>query len=208
MTQLLAATRNRGKFREIKDILDGLGLEVVDPDQAGVGYEPAEEELERYETFRENALAKVRYFAGRTGLPAVADDSGLVVDALGGEPGVRSKRFSSRGGLSGEQLGLANNQALLGLLTGVPDPDRTASFVCVAALVLPDGRERLFEGRLEGIITREPRGDGGFGYDPLFFVPAEGATTAELSPARKNAISHRGRAFRALRAALEAGGRG
>ncbi len=196
--RLLVATRSGHKLEEVRTILgDASGIEVLGPDDVGVRYQPEEEDLEPYETFEENALSKARYFHQRTGLVTVADDSGLCVDALGGRPGVHSKRFAP-GTSSGLARDLANNAYLLELLTGVPEAKRTARYVCVAALV-EDGEERRFaRGEVEGLIALSPGGSGGFGYDPLFHVPELGRTFGEASPEEKHAISHRGRAFRAL----------
>ncbi|MGH3345023.1 MAG: RdgB/HAM1 family non-canonical purine NTP pyrophosphatase [Carbonactinosporaceae bacterium] len=144
-------------------------------------------------TFAENALVKARAVVGATGLAAVADDSGLCVDALGGMPGVFSARWAGRHGDD-----RANLELLLAQLADVPDEHRGAHFACVAALVLPGGTERIACGRLDGTLLRRPRGSGGFGYDPVLRPDGETRTAAELTPAEKNAISHRGRAFRAL----------
>lgn len=202
--RVLVATRSGHKLREIRQILAEVGeVELVDLDQAEVAREPEEESIERYDTFRDNALAKARYYAARTGLRTVADDSGICVDALGGEPGVRSKRFSGRTDLEGEALDAANNALLLQRLRGVPRDRRGAHYICVAAVVDPrTGDEEVFEGRCDGEILEAERGAGGFGYDPLFYVPAEGTSFGELEPARKNEVSHRARAFRAAAPAL------
>ena len=206
MTRLVVATRNPGKVREIREILSGVaGYEVVGLDDLGIPEAPEEDELEGYETFEENALAKARWFAARTGAPALADDSGLCVDALDGAPGVRSRRFAAADQARGERQDQANNRHLLALLEDVPDERRTARFVCAAAAAWPDGREMVRTGASEGVILRQPRGAGGFGYDPVFYVPDEGRTFAELPPERKNALSHRGRAVRALARALAGG---
>ena len=203
MTTLVIATRNAGKVREIRGILSAReGWKVVGLDELGVEETAEEEAVEAYETFEENALAKARYFAARTGMPALADDSGLVVDALDGAPGVRSRRFAAADEARGERQDQANNRHLLALLADVPDAARTARFACAAAVAWPDGRELVRRGTCEGLILREPRGTGGFGYDPVFFVPSEGVAMAELAPARKNALSHRGRAVRAVAEAL------
>lgn len=196
--ELLVATRSGHKLREIREILSGHpGIRLIGPEEAGVPESAEEEGIEAFDTFEENALAKARYFAARTGLPTLADDSGLSVDALEGAPGVRSKRLSGRSDLRGEALDGANNRALLERLAGVPEGERTGRYVCVAALVLPGGEEHLFRGECEGVILAEPRGEGGFGYDPLFYLPGEGRTFGELGPERKNELSHRGRAIRA-----------
>lgn len=204
---LLVATRSAGKIREIRRILREAGLAeptLLTLGDAGVVESPAEEEIEVFDTFEQNALAKARYFCRLSGLLTLADDSGLCVDALGGAPGVRSKRFSGRADLRGEQLDAANNARLLEALRGVRAADRAAHYVCVAALVAPTGDERLFRGTCDGVILPAPRGDGGFGYDPLFFLPEERATFGELPAERKNEISHRARAVRAAAASLPA----
>lgn len=199
MKRLLAATRNADKLREIRQILAPYPtLEVVDLRSDGIPESPDEDAVEAFDSFEENALAKARYFAARSSLPVLADDSGLCVDALGGAPGVRSRRFSGRTDLRGAKLDSANNSLLLDRLRGVPDDERTGRYVCAAALVLPGGAERVSIGTCEGVILTEPRGPGGFGYDPLFFVPEAGATFGELPPGDKDRFSHRGRAVRAV----------
>jgi XTP/dITP diphosphohydrolase len=198
VTRVLAATRSADKLREIRQILASYtGLEVIDLHEAGIPESPDEDALEAFDSFEENALAKARYFAARSALPVLADDSGLCVDALGGAPGVRSKRFSGRSDLRGAELDRANNALLLERLAGIPAAERTGRYVCAAALVLPGGRERVSIGTCEGVVLAAPRGSGGFGYDPLFLVPEAGATFGELSPGDKDRLSHRGRAVRA-----------
>lgn len=193
MKKLLLATRNRKKLLELQRILDGvlgghrialLGLDDVDahPEVPETGL-----------TFAENALLKAREACRRTGLPTVADDSGLAVDALNGMPGVFSARWTGRHGDDRANLNL-----LLAQLADVPDDQRRASFVCAVALVLPDGREHLVEGRQSGRLLRGPRGEGGFGYDPVFLGDGQERTNAELTPQEKDAISHRGKALREL----------
>jgi XTP/dITP diphosphohydrolase len=201
--KLLAATRSGHKLDEIRTILGTRGgVEVMSLDDAGVPYAPEEDGLEPYETFEENAVSKARYFHEKTGLATVSDDSGLCVDALGGRPGVHSKRFAP-GSAVGLERDRANNQHLLDLLAGVPEARRGARYVCVVALVQEGREERLFRGEVEGLIGARPRGEGGFGYDPLFRVPELGRTFGESSPEEKHALSHRGRAFRSLAEALE-----
>jgi XTP/dITP diphosphohydrolase len=182
------ATNNPGKVEELRRILGGdvelLGLQDV------AAYEPGPETAA---TFEENALAKAREAVHHTGLPAVADDSGLAVDALNGMPGVLSARWAGRHGDD-----RANLELLLGQLGDVPDERRQAGFVCAAAYALPDGRSEVVMGHLRGRLTREPRGTGGFGYDPLLVPDGLDTTTAELSAQEKDAISHRGQAFRLL----------
>lgn len=198
--KLLVGSRNLHKVREIRRILSPIPrLEVLDPAAAGIEHDPAEEDLEPWDTFEENAASKARYFRSRSGIPTVADDSGLVVDCLGGRPGVRSRRFAPvEPGVEGEARDRANNEHLLELLGDLPPARRTARFVCVAVLVDVNGPPTAFRGEAPGLILRRPRGRGGFGYDPLFFDPELGRTFAEIDADDKNARSHRGRAFRAL----------
>lgn len=193
--RIVLATGNRGKLRELRALLAGLPFELVPQDELGV--EPPEE---TGATFEENALLKARHAARVTGLAAIADDSGLEVDALGGRPGVRSARYAGPGASDAE-----NNARLLAELAGRPGP-RTARYRCVIAFVRgpDDPAPALARGRWDGEIADAPRGDGGFGYDPLFVVGPAGRTAAELDPAEKNRVSHRGRALAALRDALAA----
>jgi XTP/dITP diphosphohydrolase len=171
------------------------GLSVVDLPELGIPESADEEGLERYATFEENAIAKARYFRERAGMPVVADDSGLEVEALGKLPGVRSKRWSGRTDLTGRALDEANNALLVRSLRGVAD--RRARYVCVAVYV--DGRKSVVRrGEAAGVIVDEPRGDGGFGYDAHFVAAGTGRTFAELSVSEKEQMSHRGRAFSAL----------
>jgi XTP/dITP diphosphohydrolase len=190
--RLVLATKNQGKLAELRRILSGLDVELV---SAGDVALPDVEETG--ETFEENALLKARSAAAASGLACVSDDSGLVVDALGGEPGVRSARYA--GGHGDDE---ANLRLVLERMSGVAD--RRARFVCVAALAAPDGREWTARGVLEGSLTAAPRGESGFGYDPIFVPLGEDRTTAEMTPGEKDAISHRGEAFRALRPAVQA----
>ena len=201
---VLVATRSGHKLREIREILAELQVgSLIDPDGAGIAVDPAEDGIEVFDTFAGNALAKARYFAARSGLLTLADDSGLCVDALDGGPGVRSRRFSGRADLEGEALDLANNALLLEKLRGVPSDGRTAHYLCVAAVVDPaTGEESWFEGRCDGVILDAPSGASGFGYDPLFLVPSEGRSFGEIALARKNRISHRAHAMRAAASAL------
>lgn len=201
--KVVAATRSAHKLAEIRRILGGVpGLVLVDPAGVGVPPSPEEEGIEVFDTFEQNAVAKARWFHERTGLPALADDSGLVVDALGGAPGVRSRRFAPVETGDADTQDRANNEHLLALLGDRPLPERTARYVCVAALVAPGRAPLVRRGEAEGLILGAPRGWGGFGYDPLFYDQALGATFAEIAPEVKNARSHRGAAFRALAAAL------
>jgi XTP/dITP diphosphohydrolase len=206
VTRLLVATRSRPKVLEIRAILDSVrGLELCTPEDLGLDEDPEEESIEAFETFEENALAKARWFHDRTGLPCVADDSGLEVDALGGRPGVRSKRFAPTSfERSGESRSDANIRFLLRELETVPDTDRGARFVCVAALVGLDPEPHVYRGEVTGRILSQPRGEGGFGYDPVFLAPDLHRSFAELSREEKADRSHRGRAFGALRAGLAA----
>jgi len=190
MGQLVLATRNVKKLAELRRILGP----VVDVEVLGLDDLPAYDEApETGATFAENALAKARDAAAATGLAAVADDSGLTVDALNGMPGVLSARWSGRHGDDA-----ANLELLLAQISDVPDEQRGAAFVCAAAFVVPGGREQVLEAEMRGRIIREPRGGGGFGYDPIFVGEGETMTAAEMSPGAKDAISHRGKAFRAL----------
>ncbi len=205
--RLVVATRSKHKMLEIRKILAGVpGLEILDLDDAGVEYRPEEEDLEPYDTFEENAGSKAAYYFGRTGLPTVADDSGLEVEALDGGPGVRTKRFAPGDDLEGEARDQANNAYLLSLLQGKPPEERGARYVCVAALALDGGRMRTFRGEAPGRVLEAPRGGGGFGYDPIILDERSGRSFAELTPEEKNERSHRGRAFRALGDFLEDAG--
>jgi XTP/dITP diphosphohydrolase len=190
MTRIVLATHNQGKVVELRRILGD--LDVAGLDEFPGAPDVAETEL----TFEGNALLKARAISAFTGLPAVADDSGLCVDALNGMPGVLSARWS--GTLGGGDRDAANLRLVLDQIADVPDDHRGAAFVCAAVLVVPGGVEHCVEGRLRGSLVREPRGTGGFGYDPIFVPDGETRTTAEMTPTQKDAISHRGKAFRAL----------
>lgn len=200
-TPFLLATRSLGKLYELRPMFEAAGVEVTDLDDVGIAESSEEDDLEHFETFEENALAKARYFRAKSGRPTIADDSGLEVSALGGAPGVRTKRWSGRSDLEGRALDVANNEYLLAKLADAED--RSARYVCVAALVDASG-EHLFRGETEGEILREPRGDGGFGYDPLFLSADLGMTFAEAERHEKERRSHRGRAFAQLIAWLDA----
>ena len=200
---LLLATRSTHKAAEIRRILGTVGIELETLADRGLEASPEEDAIEVFETFRENAVAKARYFAERIDAIAIADDSGLRVDALGGKPGVRTKRFSGRSDLEGQPLDDANNRLLLEKLEGVPDEERGARYVCCAAVAWPDGRALAGLGTVSGRIARDMRGEGGFGYDPLFHVPELDARFAEVHQDVKNAMSHRARAFQALASALQ-----
>jgi len=205
--RVIAATRSHAKLPELCEVLVPLGYDVVNLAHAGVAEHADEEGLEQFETFEENALAKARYFHARLGHSApgvavIADDSGLVVPALGGQPGVRSKRWSQRDDLSGRALDAANNEKLLAALAGIAD--RRAYFVSAVAFRSAD-RELVVRGEVAGELLREARGVGGFGYDPYFFAPELGKTLAEASSSEKGRVSHRGRALRRLVAELSYG---
>ncbi|CAN5659256.1 RdgB/HAM1 family non-canonical purine NTP pyrophosphatase [soil metagenome] len=192
---LLIATRSDDKLREIVPLLAHLAVRIIGLRDAGIPVSPAEDAIERFETFEENAAAKARYFfVASGGVPAVADDSGLVVHALGGAPGVRSKRWSGRPDLEGVALDEANNSHLLAQLAGIAD--RQAKYVCVAAFA--DARTTLHaRGETTGTIAETARGRAGFGYDPYFLSDDLACTFGEAAPADKSCVSHRGRAFRA-----------
>jgi XTP/dITP diphosphohydrolase len=184
---VVLATRNAGKIEELQRILEPYGVDLIGLD---AGFEPGPETAP---DFAGNALAKAREAAAHTGLPTVADDSGLAVDALNGMPGVLSARWAGKHGDD-----VANLELLLGQIADVPAVRRTARFICAAAAVLPDGRELLVEESMQGRIIDAPRGTNGFGYDPVFVPDGESRTTAEMPSDEKDAISHRGKAFRAL----------
>jgi XTP/dITP diphosphohydrolase len=199
--KLLVATRSPGKTREIRELFAGLPFHIVFPDDLGLERLPEEDELEGTESYTGNAVAKARHFAGRSGLPTVADDSGLEVDALGGAPGVHSARYAIRegGGASGPAVDDANNALLLERLAAVPEEQRGARYRCVVAyLPTPGDAAEIVEATCEGRVLREPRGTGGFGYDPLFFSDDLQRGFGEVPAATKHRVSHRGRAFRAL----------
>lgn len=191
LPRVILATRNQHKVTEIRRILVAAGARI---DLISVAEFPGVDDVvETGLTFADNALLKARAVAVATGLPALADDSGICVDAMHGMPGVFSGRWSGRHGDDAANLDL-----LLAQLTDVPDDERGASFVCVAALALADGTEAVAEGRVPGTLLRARRGSGGFGYDPIFVPDGDTRTTAEMSPAEKDAVSHRGRAFTAI----------
>ncbi|MDA8235448.1 MAG: XTP/dITP diphosphatase [Clostridia bacterium] len=185
--RLVLATNNKGKVKELKEMLAELPIEISSLED----YPELGEIEENGTTFEENALIKARAVAQHTGLPAMADDSGLEVDFLNGAPGVYSARFAGE-----PKSDEANNAKLLRELAGVPEENRSARFRCVIALVHPDGREYTAHGTCEGRITFEPSGSGGFGYDPLFYVAEFDKTFAQLDSTSKNTISHRGRALK------------
>ena len=191
--QILFATGNKDKLKEIRQIL-GEGYRVLSLKEAGIRAHVVEDGT----TFEENAIKKASEICRLSGQIVMADDSGLEIDALNKEPGVYSARYM------GEDTDYhTKNNALIRRLDGVPDEQRTARFVCVIAAAFPDGRVLTAEGVMEGRIGYEEAGSNGFGYDPIFFLPEYGCTSAELSPEEKNRISHRGRALRAMKQSLE-----
>jgi len=205
VNRLLLATRSAEKVREIKEILSVVGtLEVVSLEEARVPWSSKEDGIEEFDSFQANARAKAEYFARITGLPTVADDSGLEVLSLMGKPGVRSRRFApNAAALAGKELDAANNAELLRLMLGAEEKRRRASYTCVAVLLRrPGAAYEAFTGRCWGRILQEPRGTGGFGYDPLFYFEELGRSFAELDPDEKHRVSHRGESFRQVAAAL------
>jgi XTP/dITP diphosphohydrolase len=192
--KIVMASGNAGKIREIARLLDGLGIEVVAQSEFGV-----EDVLETGTSFRENALIKARHAADATGLPAIADDSGLAVDALDGAPGVYSARYSGPGATDD-----SNIDKLLDALLDVAEPARGAAFHCAATFVMPGGSQPLMaDGQWRGTILTARQGDGGFGYDPIFLDPQSGVAAAELTATQKNARSHRGQALHKLVALID-----
>lgn len=190
--KLVIATRNAGKIAEFRRILDAISDGAID--LVGIDQFPDLVDVEETgSTFEENALLKARYTAEMTGLPAISDDSGLCIDALGGSPGIFSARWAGRHGND-----KANLEKVLDELKEVTDEDRGAHFICVAALVMPDGREKVTEGRFEGTILHSAIGDQGFGYDPIFLPRGMSISAAQLSAEEKDAISHRGKSLRAI----------
>ncbi len=193
-TRLLIATRNPGKVREYEQLLAGLPLSLTYLSEEGIAHEVEE----TGETFAENAIRKAEEYARISGLLTLADDSGLEVDALGGEPGVHSSRYAGPGASDEDRYRL-----LLERIAGVPWEKRGARFRCVIAVAEPEGKTYTAEGACEGMIARAPQGDYGFGYDPVFYLPEYAKTMAELPPEVKNRISHRARATREMRSILE-----
>jgi XTP/dITP diphosphohydrolase len=210
--RFLLATRSEGKLRELREIFSDFGLNVVDLATLGIPESATEDNLESFETFEENALAKARYFYEVSGgMPTFGDDSGMCVDALGGEPGVYSKRWSGREDLPREALDAANNEKLMGRMRQAREQQGTnftdaAHYVAVAAFK-DLGGEVMRRGEIVGCVLESPRGDHGFGYDPYFAAPELGGTFAESSIQKTASVSHRARAFRALLGALRAEGR-
>lgn len=186
---IILATNNKSKVKEISEMMSGSDITFVSLADAGINVEVEETGT----TFEENALLKAREICKLSGKPTISDDSGLEIDALDGAPGIYSSRFMGE-----DTLYDIKNNALIEKLENVADPDRTARFRCCMALVLPDGREFVTEGAMEGIIAREPKGINGFGYDPILFIPEYNRTSAELSSEEKNNISHRGEALRKM----------
>ena len=185
--KILIATTNSAKVAEYRRLLAGIPLELTTPVLEKVTHHPEE----TGSTFEENALLKARFYSGATGLVALADDSGLEVDALGGSPGVRSARFGGADATDQDR-----NRLVLTELEGVPQAQRSARFRCVIALAWPNGRQETFDGTCEGYIASQPGGDAGFGYDPIFYFPELGKTFGEVGPDVKNQHSHRGKAAR------------
>ncbi len=191
--KIVFATGNEGKMREVRLILQDLGFPVLSMKEAGVSLDIEENGT----TFAENAMIKAREVWEKTGGIVLADDSGLVVDYLGGEPGVYSARY-----LGEDTSYEIKNQAIIDRLADAKEEERTARFVSAIAAVLPDGSELVTEGTVEGLIAHEPAGNGGFGYDPIFYLPEYGVTSAEIPIEKKNEISHRGKALEAMKIKL------
>jgi XTP/dITP diphosphohydrolase len=194
MPRLLLATTNRGKAAEYDVLFKGLDFELVTLDQVGINQEAPE----NYPTFEENARSKAEFYSALSGLITVADDSGLEVDALGGEPGIRSSRYAGDNATDTDRVNF-----LLNKLRQVPREKRTAKFRCVIAVAIPGSSTKTFEGECRGSIAVKPRGENGFGYDPIFYLPEYGKTIAEVTPELKNEISHRGRAAQKARPLLK-----
>ena len=191
--KIVFATGNEGKMREVRLILQDLGFPVLSMKEAGVSLDIEENGT----TFAENAMIKARAVWEKTGGIVLADDSGLVVDYLGGEPGVYSARY-----LGEDTSYEIKNQAIIDRLADAKEEELTARFVSAIAAVLPDGSELVTEGTVEGLIAHEPAGNGGFGYDPIFYLPEYGVTSAEIPIEKKNEISHRGKALEAMKIKL------
>lgn len=201
--KLLAATRSSGKQAEIRRVLEAAGHEVLFPDEAGIYEVPAETGLETADSFEGNARRKAEYFVRRSGLPTFADDSGLEALSLGGAPGVRSRRWAGASGSPG-QIDAANNAELCRRLLGADEKRRRARYRCAIVLLrTPSAVPEVFEGICNGTITEEPRGSGGFGYDPWFLSDDLGRTFGEVTAEEKDRVSHRGRALAALVQALD-----
>lgn len=192
--KLLLATNNRAKVKEYARLLQGIPYRIVSPEDVNI----SEQVEETGSSFEENAILKAKRYAELSGLTTIADDSGLEVDALGGEPGVRSARYAGEGSSDKERIDF-----LLKKLADVPWEKRHAQFRCVIAIAYPDGKVQICQGQCRGILTFKPLGDNGFGYDPVFYLPDLHKTMAELSMKEKNAISHRGKAAEEARKALQ-----
>lgn len=186
MKQIVLATRNKGKIKEFRELFTPMGIEVLSVDEVSQVPEVEEDG----DTFAANAIKKAETISQAIGMPALADDSGLEVDALQGQPGVLSARFAGIHATDEE-----NNRKLIGMLENIPLEKRTARFVCVLAFAIPGQKTITAQGVCEGLILTEPKGNGGFGYDPYFYVPQRKQTMAQLSPVEKNKISHRGQAL-------------
>lgn len=194
--KVVLATKNRGKLREFNEIFEDLGLAEDISLLSLLDFPDIPDVVEDGSTFSENALIKAR-IAAKTGYVSIADDSGISVDALSGAPGISSARYAGPNATDDD-----NNEKLLLELSGVPEGERKATFVSVIVLVAPDGREEVFEGKCDGLILESPKGEGGFGYDPIFFYPPMGKTFSEMTDSEKNKISHRRRAIEGLSGAL------
>ena len=194
--KVVLASQNPHKLREIQTILSEYGMEVVLQSDLGLSIDVDE----TGETFEANSYLKAKAVLDATGLPTVADDSGLSVDVLGGEPGVYSARYGGAACVTDRD----RTNLLLEKLRGVRPDERTARFVCVITMLMPDGEKLVGRGSVEGVITTEPHGEGGFGYDPVFYIPKEGMTYAEMGSERKNQMSHRANALRQLERQLDA----
>ncbi len=190
--KMVLATKNRGKLREFQDIFEDLGLAGDISLSSLLDFPELPDAVENGSTFSENALIKAR-LAAKTGYISIADDSGISVNALGGAPGINSARYAGTSATDDD-----NNEKLLSELSGIPEGERTATFISFIALITPDGREEVFEGSCDGLILESPRGDGGFGYDPIFLYPQIQKTFSEMTDSEKNKISHRRRAIERL----------
>lgn len=195
MKKIILASNNNGKIKEVKEILKGMDMELLSMNEAGIDADIEENGT----TFEENALIKARAVMGMTGEITIADDSGLEVDYLNKEPGVYSARYMGH-----DTSYRIKNQSIIDRLEGVTGSDRSARFVCAMAAVFPDGTELVTRGTMEGIIGYEEKGENGFGYDPIVYLPEYNKMSAELSPEEKNRISHRGKALEKLKMELEA----
>jgi XTP/dITP diphosphohydrolase len=191
--KLLLATTNKGKLKEFRSLLSGIPYEILTPADCGINAEVKEDG----ETYEQNALLKATSMAGLSCMLTMADDSGLEVDALGGEPGIKSARYAGENKTDADRIAF-----LLGKLKQAPDKRRNAQFRCVIALAVPNGKVELFSGSCQGIIAEKPRGTNGHGYDPIFYVPELKKTMAELTMAEKNRLSHRARAAEKVKAFL------